>query len=190
MKSNYHIMKRINISGSLKAVFLSLFFCIAIVHGFAQSRSNRIMVGAGAQFPRGLEATLAWEHETKNHNAWEYFANTYLKYEDDPEVGHITRQSFWNSYNTWGVGVAYKPCVLRGGVRHGRNQYGTLRLGGSLGSDTEDVVGWVNLGYEHNYALRHGWHLYWQVKGDICINGKDFVKAGVAIGVKIPYSAR
>lgn len=173
-----------------KALLLSLMLCPVALGVSAQSRSNRIMAGVGAQYPRGLEATIGWEHETRNHNAWEYFAETYLKYEDDPDVGHITRQSFWNSYNTWGVGVAYKPCVIRGGVRHGRNQYGSLRLGSSLGSDTHEVVGWVNLGYEHNFALRHGWQFYWQVRGDICINGKDFLKAGVAIGVKIPYSPR
>jgi len=65
-----------------------------------------------------------------------------------------------------------------------------LRIGGSVGSDFNEVVGWVNVGYEHNYALRNGWSLYWQIKTDLCINGKDLFRTGATIGFKIPYNAR
>ena len=64
------------------------------------------------------------EHETKNHNAWEYFANGYVKWAKDESAGHVTKESFWNNYRTWGLGVAYKPCVVRS-----RNKYGSLRIG-------------------------------------------------------------
>lgn len=173
-----------------KLAFLLVAMLMVATTGYAQSHSNRINLGVGALYERGLDATLAWEHETKNHNAWEYFLNGYLKYEDDPIAGHISNDSFWNSYNTLGAGVAYKPCIVRGGIRHGRNHYGALRLGGSVGTDTKEVVGWVNVGYEHNYALRNGWYLYWQVKTDLCINGKDLFRTGVTIGIKLPYNAR
>lgn len=156
----------------------------------AQSHSDYIDVGIGALYQRGFDATLSWEHETKNHNAWEYFVNGYLKYDDDEKVGHITPKSFWSSYNTYSVGAAYKPCILHGGIRHGRNHYGSLKLGASIGSDTHEFVGWVNVGYEQNYVLKHGWHLYWQVKSDLCINGKDLFRSGVVIGVKLPYRIR
>ena len=152
---------------------------------FAQSNSNRISLGVGALYERGLDATLSVEHETKNHNAWEYFLNGYVKYDKDKEVDHITKDSFWRNYRTWGVGIAYKPCVYRT-----KNTYGCLRIGGSVGSDTKEVVGWANVGYEHCYALRHGWQLFWQVKTDVCINGKDLFRTGVAIGFKLPTSSR
>ena len=173
-----------------KLTFLLVAMFMVATTGYAQSHSNRISLGVGALYERGLDAILAWEHETKNHNAWEYFVNGYLKYEDDPIAGHITNDSFWKSYNTWGAGVAYKPCIVRGGIRHGRNHYGALRLGGSVGSDCHEAVGWVNVGYEHNYALKNGWYLYWQLKTDLCINGKDLFRTGVTIGVKLPYNAR
>ena len=48
----------------------------------------------------------------------------YVKYKEDPTVGHITSDSFWHNYNTWDVGIAYKPCVARG-----RNHHGNLRFG-------------------------------------------------------------
>ena len=115
----------------------------------------------------------------------EVFANGYVKYSKDKRVGHITKDSFWKNYRTWGFGVAYKPCVYRT-----KNAYGSLRIGASGGSDTHDFVGWANVGYEQNYALRHGWHLFWQVKTDLCINGKDLFRTGVVLGFKIPTGSR
>ena len=95
--------------------------------------------------------------------------------------GHICPESFWNNYNTWGLGVAYKPCVIRG-----RNSHGNFRIGGSLGSDRHHVLGGIHVGYEQNYSLRGGWKLFWQVKSDLMIEGKDLFRTGVVIGVKLP----
>ena len=49
------------------------------VSSFAQSHSDRISVGAGALYQRGLDATISWEHETRYHNAWESFINGIIK---------------------------------------------------------------------------------------------------------------
>lgn len=84
------------------------------VSSFAQSHSDRISVGAGALYQRGLDATISWEHETRYHNAWEYFINGYIKWDECASCGHVCPESFWNNYRTWGVGAAYKPCVARG----------------------------------------------------------------------------
>ena len=94
---------------------------------------------------------------------------------------HICPDSFWRNYRTYGFGVAYKPCVTRG-----RNHYGSLRIGASAGSDTRKFLGGLHFGYEHNYALRAGWTLYWQVKSDVMIKGADVLRAGVVLGVKLP----
>lgn len=164
-----------------------LLFCMLLSSMMmqAQSNGNRLSVGVGTLYEKGFDATLAVEHEIQNHNAWEYFANGYVKYSKDKRVGHITKDSFWKNYRTWGFGVAYKPCVYRT-----KNAYGSLRIGASGGSDTHDFVGWANVGYEQNYALRHGWHLFWQVKTDLCINGKDLFRTGVVLGFKIPTGSR
>ena len=121
------------------------------------------------------------EHETEYHSAWEYFATGYLKYEEDPEAGHITNESFWHSYNTWTVGAAYKPCVSRG-----RNHHGNFRIGVSVGSDLDKVISAGHLGYEHTYNLYNGWGVFFQVKEDFVIRGKDTFRTGATIGVKIP----
>lgn len=170
---------------AMERILLSFALLLVTATGKAQVHGNRLSFGAGALYERGFDATLSVEHETKHHNAWEYFGNAYIKWDEDEKAGHVTMDSFWHNYFTWGLGIAYKPCVVRT-----RNKYGSVRLGGSLGSDTHEVVGWVNLGYEHNYVLRHGWHLYWQVKSDICINGEDLFRSGIVLGLKFPVGAR
>lgn len=147
----------------------------------AQSHGNHVMVGIGGSYPRGLDATIAYEHETEYHSAWEYFMAGYLKYETDPQAGHITNKSFWQSYNTWTVGAAYKPCVARG-----RNHHGNVRIGVSCGSDLHKVIGAGHVGYEHTFNLYDGWSVFFQVKEDAMIRGKDTFRTGVSVGVKIP----
>lgn len=72
-------------------------------------------------------------------------------------------------------------------LRHeGRNHYGSLRIGASGGSDTRKFLVGLHFGYEHNYVLRAGWTLYWQVKGDVMIKGADVLRTGVALGIKLP----
>ena len=157
-----------------------MLMAMAIV-AHAQSNSNRINFGVGALYERGFDATLSVEHETKNHNAWEYFANGYIQYDKDKDAGHITKDSFWKNYRTWGVGAAYKPCVTRG-----RNHHGSLRVGASAGSDLNKAIGAVHVGYEHTYNLYDGWSFFFSVKEDITIRGKERFKTGVNLGLKIP----
>lgn len=118
---------------NIKILFLLLCLSFISTEMNAQANSNRISLGIGALYERGFDFTIGVEHETKHHNAWEYFANGYIKYAKDPRVGHITKDSFWKHYRTWGVGAAYKPCVVRG-----KNHYGNIRFGGSIGSDTNE----------------------------------------------------
>ena len=166
----------------MKKILLSLVAMVAIVtSGSATDRGNRISLSTSLIYERGWDATLSAEHETRHHNAWEYFVNAYLKWEECPSCGHICPESFWHGYNTWQVGIAYKPAVYRS-----RNTTGNLRLGGSIGSDRDKVIGGVHVGYEHDYNLRHGETLFWQVKEDLVINGQDLFRTGFAIGLKIP----
>ena len=98
--------------------------CLFAMSVMGQGHGNHLMVGVGASYPKGFEATLAYEHEMNYHNAMEYFANYYIQYKTDSEAGYVTRKSFWHSYNIWNVGLAYKPCVTRG-----RNHHGNIRIG-------------------------------------------------------------
>lgn len=148
---------------------------------FAGDRDGRVSFGVGLLYENGLDATLSYERENAYHNVWEFFANGYLKWDKCASCGHVCPDSFWKNYRSWSIGAAYKPCVVRG-----RNHYGSFRFGGSLGSDTHRVLGGVHAGYEHNYRLRGGWQVYWQVKSDLMINGKDLFRTGIVLGVKLP----
>lgn len=173
--------QRIQKNPSVKAMAILAAACTCCCTLHAQSHGDHIMAGVGVSYERGVEATIAYEHETDYHNAWEYFATGYVKYEKDPEAGHITSRSFWKSYRTMMVGAAYKPCVNRG-----RNHHGNFRFGVSCGSDLNKVLGAGHVGYEHTYNLYNGWSVFFQLKEDIVIRGKDTFRTGVSIGVKIP----
>ncbi len=154
--------------------------CFA-VSASAQRNSDRVSLGVGLLYENGLDATIAYEHELNYHNAVKVFAGGYLKWTDCPSCGHVCPESFWRNYRSYSLGVAYKPCVV-----HGRNHFGNVRIGASLGSDTDRVLAGIHVGYEHNYVLRSGWVLYWQVKSDLMIKGQDLFRTGVALGFKIP----
>ncbi len=166
----------------MKRTILLTITCMCICLGAsAQRNSGRLSLGAGLLYKNGAEMTLAYEHEMNYRHIWEFFANGYLQWSDCRTCGHICPESFWKNYRTWGIGAAYKPCVIRG-----RNHYGSLRLGASGGSDTEKFVAGIHLGYEHSYVLRSGWTFYWQVKNDVIIRGADLFRTGVALGIKLP----
>ena len=90
-------MKKIS---NMKPLLVSAMLLLAVT-GKAQSHGNRLTLGVGALYERGFDVTFAVEHETKNHNAWEYFANGYVKWAKDESAGHVTKESFWNNYRTW-----------------------------------------------------------------------------------------
>lgn len=162
-----------------KAILISMLFIATLTSSYAQDGSNRISLGTGVLYERGLDLTLSYEHETKYHNAWEYFGNVYLKWDECASCGHVCPDSFWKNYRTYDFGIAYKPCVVRG-----RNNHGNVRIGASVGSDTDKIIGGIHVGYEHSYALRSGWQIFWQVKTDIMIKGLDTFRTGAALGIK------
>ena len=168
---------------SIKKTTLALAMTLMSIVGFAQNAKS-VNLSFGVLYPQTVDATLSYEVGTKHHNAWEFFANAASKWKDCPSCGHVCPESFWKDNRTWGLGFAYKPCVART-----RNNYGSVRLGCSLGSDCHEVLGGLHVGYERNYSLKGGWRIFWQVKCDCMINSEDLFRTGLTIGVKIPQSS-
>lgn len=162
-----------------KLILLAVAILTMVSTAVARDTDGRIQIGAGLLYENGLELTIGYEKETRHHNAWEFFGNVYLKWDKCVDCGHVCPDSFWKNYRTWSVGAAYKPCVYRG-----RNNHGNLRLGGTVGSDLHEVIGGIHAGYEHSYVMRGGWQFFWQVKTEFVINGEDWLKTGIGIGVK------
>ena len=161
----------------MRKIIITIIAVTMAVSAGAQSHGNRIGIGAGAMYRNGLDATLFWEHETRYHNAWEFFADGYLQYDKEED-------SFFKNHKNLTAGIAWKPCVYRA-----RNNYGSLRIGASAGSDMSKVIAGLHAGYEHNYALPHGWVFYWRTKVDVVLPKRevgDILRGGVAIGIKFP----
>lgn len=165
----------------LRMSVIALLSVFIVPSASAQTNDNHLLLSVGALYEKGFDATIAYEHSTKYHHAWEYFAMGYVQYKDNPDAGHVTKQSFWHNYQSWHLGIVYKPCVSRG-----RNHHANLRLGASGGSDLHDFVGGIHVGYEHAYALRGGWELFFQVKEDVVIKSDKPFRTGLACGVKLP----
>ena len=67
----------------MKKIILSLIMVLSCtISSFAQSHSDRISLGVGTLYEHGVDATISWEHETRHHNAWEYFINGYIKWDE------------------------------------------------------------------------------------------------------------
>ncbi len=144
----------------------------------AQDNSNRIGVGVGAFYRPAASATLFWEHETRYHNAWEFFATGSLKLDDIEDLG--------TNYRCWGVGAAWKPCVFRA-----RNRYGSARIGVSLGAAPTDFLAGIHAGWQHSYALRRGWQFYWNAGVDVMPPRRDDLsRFGAGVGIKMPVRIR
>lgn len=167
----------------MKKIWMLCLVLFGLLSSAAASDGDRFFqVGTGILYERGWDLTVGIEQETRYHNAWEYFGNVYLKWEECASCGHICPESFWRSYNTWTLGAAYKPALMRK-----RNSVGRARLGASAGSDRQEFLVGLHVGYEQNYTLRNNIVLYWQVKSDLMINGKDLFRTGIVLGVKLPF---
>ena len=144
----------------------------------AQDNSNRIGVGLGAFYCPAASATLFWEHETHYHNAWEFFASGSMKLDDIENLG--------TNYRCWGVGATWKPCLYRA-----RNRYGSARIGVSLGAAPVEFLAGIHAGWQHSYALRRGWQLYWQAGVDVMLPKRnDLFRVGAGVGIKMPVRIR
>ena len=163
----------------MKKLLVILAMALAVVVANATENSGRFKVGVGMLYENGLDLTVGYEIEGADHNMWEFFANGYVKWAECATCGHVCPDSFWKNYRTWGVGAAYKPCVCRG-----RNNYGNIRVGASLGSDTHSVLGGIHAGYEHSFVLRHDWALFLGAKVDLMIKGEDLFRTGIVAGIK------
>ena len=113
----------------MKKTIILILACVCIATSAnAQRGSGRLSLGVGLLYKNGMDATLAYEHETNYRHAWEFFVGGYLQWTECSSCKHVCPESFWRNYRTYGFGAAYKPCVVRGrkpayrgfgGKRHG-----------------------------------------------------------------------
>lgn len=163
----------------MKRILLILTLLVmAILPSMAQDRSDRVGLGIGASYSFAGDAVLFWEHETRYHNTWEVFAEGQLLLPEQlSQTGHL-----WDNGKRWGVGAAYKPRIWMA-----RNRYGSARLGVSLGVSPLDFQAALHAGWQHSYALRGGWQLYWQAGTSLTLpKWGSLFHVGACVGIKMP----
>ena len=146
----------------------------------AQNNWDRVGFGIGGGYSPKAETVLFWEHETSYHNAWEVFLAGAFSLDS-------IRGNVWNdNTKSWGAGAAWKPCMVRS-----RNNYGSLRLAAMLGAAPRDFSAGLIAGYQHSWALRGGWQLYWQGGVTLTLPKRgDLFGVSTGVGVKMPVRDR
>ena len=66
----------------MRRILSTIFAILLTASAFAQSHGNHIMVGVGGSYPQGVEATLAYEHETEYRNALGIFRHSLLEIQE------------------------------------------------------------------------------------------------------------
>ena len=161
-------------------LIIALTACLA--PALAQNNWDRIGIGAGVGYSPKADAVLFWEHETRYHNAWEFFAEGRVLFHGDLSQLSQVSQIWDSAGKQWGVGAAWKPCVYRA-----RNRYGSARIGVTLGAAPTDFLAGIHAGWQHSYALRKGWQFYWQAGVDLMLPKRyDLFSVGAGIGFKMP----
>ena len=77
-----------------KTILLLAIIVSSVLSVKAQDNTGRVQLGVGLLYEKGMDLTLAYEHETRYHNAWEYFGNVYLKWDECASCGHICPEFF------------------------------------------------------------------------------------------------
>ena len=146
----------------------------------AQNNSDRIGLGLGAGYSPKTEAVLFWEHETSYHNAWEVFLTGTLA------LDNLGGDLWKDNGKAWGAGAAWKPCVVRS-----RNSYGSLRLAATLGAAPVEFSASLLAGYQHSWALRGGWQLFWQGGVSLTLPRRgSLFGVSTGFGLKLPVRDR
>lgn len=150
---------------------------IAVLACFAKSYAGdneHITVSAGFLFPSSLNATIGYEYQTFNGNAYEAFA----------ELGdhwqHPVCHRFWKGYY-WDGGVQYKYQLKR--LKNGNFRvFGGVQFGAV---STEFFMG-IRAGFEYNYIFANNWEFTVTQLNTVNFFHGDTFRNGLMVGVKIP----
>ena len=154
---------------------------LTVLPASAGDGETRVGLASGVYWPGVLGATLSVDHETRYHNAWEFYLDAFTKWEECPDCGKVCRQSFWKSRYGLGVGVAYKPAVHRT-----RNSVGRVRMGADIGTSNRSFSLGVELGYEYVWTFRNRTQVVLQQKNEVTFWGLPRWRFGGMVGFRIP----
>lgn len=165
---------------------LILFSLVALLPFAARAQSGYTYIdfGAGLMIKNHIVGELSYEWAGRYYSGNEIFleyaaspspdlhvynSDSVLKFKGQPD-----NQNFL-------VGYAFKPLIARN-----KNVAFNLRLGGSIGTDTEDFIGSLNAGFELNLFTRSGAVLFLREKNQLVFFSRSQWRIGLLAGIKLP----
>lgn len=135
-----------------------------------------------------LNHMVSLEIERLNRKCWDIYFDYSVpmkKYED----GKLHPKY---DYRSLGLGVAYKPVVLRNLFLGYKNSLMRFRLGCDMGGygtvDGDEFYTSIDFGFEYTKTFRNGMELILMEKNDAVFWGRDSFRAGLYVGFKIPLN--
>lgn len=150
----------------MKAAFFSLLLTFFTLQLRAQNGYTRLSISGGLLHKDAATATIALEFGKEYHSYTEVFADVYKNNEDGSK--------------NYLAGAAYKPNITRS-----RNTYLNFRAGAGIGSDTDHVIGGLQLGFEGGYIFPRNFVLMLHQKNEAVLGADHPLRTGLLLGVKI-----
>lgn len=164
-----------------KPLLLSLFLVCFTPRVAAGEGDGHFGIQTGIMYPRIFNATLSYDLETNYHNAYEVYVDYFTQWDKCGTCDKVCMDSFWKRRYGLGIGAAYKPAIHRG-----HNQFGRLRLGADVGTNTRGFALGIEVGYEYVFSFQSGVQLVIQQKNEVTFWSKPTFKNGLLLGVRFP----
>lgn len=130
---------------------------------------------------------LGIEYEIKNQACWEFYLTHAVPYHDSPKG---LKPVYSNK--SLGVGLAYKPVILRNMFLTTKNTLMRFRFAFDMGSEEKHSNSsfYCALGgaFEINRTFKNGMQISLMQKNEFVLWSDDFFRTGLLIGLKIPLN--
>ena len=150
----------------------------------AQRGYTYIDFSAGLMIKNQTVGELSYEWSGKYYTGNEIFIEYAVSpspdlavYGNDSSLTYVDQSDDQNFM----IGYAFKPLIARN-----KNVALNLRLGGSIGTDTEDFIGSLSAGFELNFFTRSGAILFLREKNQLVFFDNSKWRIGLLAGIKIP----
>lgn len=167
-----------------KILITSLFSFLSLFLANAQNGYTYIDLAAGLMIKNHTVGELSYEWAGRYYNGNEIFIEYAVSPSSELPIynsdGSLTYFDSSNNQNFL-IGYAFKPLIARN-----KNVAFNLRLGASMGTDTEDFIGSLNAGFELNFFTRSGAILFFREKNQLVFFDNSQWRIGLLAGIKIP----
>lgn len=167
-----------------KILITALLSFIVLFTANAQSGYTYIDFAAGLMIKNHTVGELSYEWAGRYYNGNEIFVEYAVLplpaipvHNTDGSLTYFDQADKQNFL----IGYVFKPLITRN-----KNVALNLRLGGSMGTDTEDFIASLHAGFELNFFTRSGTIIFLRQKSQAVFFDNSQWRIGLLAGIKIP----